>query len=203
MTEKQTESNENSNEDRQWENAAKRKAQTRGFVLSGIVVFLSFPSTFSLVSFLSRSSRLIRKFRGKERKERGSRRRRLGLRVVTLFKTLPLLHPRDETPRCATAKHPNTNFWQHAKCRSVSREIINDRASFLRRELMCARGREAVRRNFRIVRLRRARECYSYGRFTRRLDSPSANLFAVWHFGAAKHFVRNFPYWGVTGTKLL
>lgn len=38
MTEKQTTGNESGNGDRQWENATKRKAQSRGFVLSGTVV---------------------------------------------------------------------------------------------------------------------------------------------------------------------
>lgn len=137
-------------------NATKRKAQSRAPWLCivrhcGFTLFLPHPLSSRS---LARSRRLIRKFRGKETKEGGRagrgedrERRRLGVSLLHYSKRSPSPTPpapspppapRDETPHYVTAKHPNANFWQRAKCRSVSREIINDRASFLGRELMRA-----------------------------------------------------------------
>lgn len=104
-------------------NATKRKAQSRAMALYCPAPWLlPFPPTSSLICFLSRSCRLIRKFRGKETKEggrgRSRERRRLGFRCY-IIQNVPL---RDETP----LRHRKTSECELLTTREVPKRVTRN-----------------------------------------------------------------------------
>lgn len=101
-------------------NAAKRKAQSHTAALyCPASWFLPFPPAFSITSFLSRSCRLIRKFRGKERK--------VGVGRVAGGGLALLHHSKRSLPRRNSAlRHHKTSEYELLTTREVPKRVTRN-----------------------------------------------------------------------------